>query len=63
MDSNRYEKIIKWRPHILIFKIVFEDPWKVSVNYFDILKIKFCKQEFHPDLIPFTDSDDCLELR
>ena len=51
IDSNRYENTIKWRPHILIFKMIFENPWKVSFNYTDVLKIKFCKQDFHPDLI------------
>jgi hypothetical protein len=31
-DSNRYVTIIKTTSHILVFKIIFDNPWYVSVN-------------------------------
>ena len=31
-DSNRYVTIIKTTSHILVFKIIFYNPWYVSVN-------------------------------
>ena len=48
--------------HILVFKITFENPWKVSVNYTDILKLEFCNQKFPDDQIQYTNSEDCLEI-
>ena len=48
--------------HILVFKITFDDPWKVSVNYTDILKLVFCNQKFPDDQIQYTNSEDCLEI-
>jgi len=37
MDSDRYETTIVKSSHILVFKIIFDNPWYVSVNYTDIL--------------------------
>jgi len=43
IDSDRYETSVKWSPHILVFKIIYDDPWDVSVTHTDVLKIKICK--------------------
>ena len=32
MDSDRYETFVLKSPHILVFKMTFDDPWSVSVN-------------------------------
>ena len=32
MDSDRYETTSKTNPQFLVFKIIFDEPWKVSVN-------------------------------
>ena len=32
MNSDRYETIALKNPHIIVFKIVFEKPWNISVN-------------------------------
>ena len=32
MDSDRYGTTFIKIPHILVFKILFDHPWKVSVN-------------------------------
>ena len=62
IDSDRYKTIVKRIPHILVFKMVFYYPWKVSVNHTDILHIEFCDQKFHANLIPYTNSEGCIEL-
>ena len=62
MDSDRYETSFTKIPQIVVFKVTFEKPWSVSVNQTDVLHLKICKQEFPADLIPYTNSEDCLEL-
>jgi hypothetical protein len=62
IDSDRYETTVKRSLHILIFEIIFEDPWKVTVNQTDVLKILFCEQKFPAELFLSTDSEGCLEL-
>jgi hypothetical protein len=62
LDSDRYETFVKKSPHYLVFKIIFDYPWKVSVNYTDVLKILICKQQFPAKLFLYTDSKGCLEL-
>jgi hypothetical protein len=42
-DSNRYETNISKTPHAIILKMTFIDPWSISVNNLDILKIQICK--------------------
>ena len=32
MDSDRYETYVLRTSHILVFKIIFDHPWQVSVN-------------------------------
>ena len=32
MDSDRYGTTFIKSPHILVFKLIFDHPWKVSVN-------------------------------
>ena len=32
MDSDRYETIPIMSSHMLVFKIIFDQPWSVSVN-------------------------------
>ena len=32
MDSDRYETTSIINPHILVFKTIFDHPWKFSVN-------------------------------
>jgi len=44
IDSDRYETIDKWSPHVLVFKIEFDYPWDVSVTHTDVLQILLCKQ-------------------
>ena len=39
MDSDRYETTVSKSPHILAFKITFDEPWSVSVNYPEVLQI------------------------
>ena len=61
-DSNRYETFDIKTPHILVFKFIFEKTWSVSVNQTDVVKIQICKQDFSTDLIPYTNSEGCVEL-
>jgi len=37
IDSIRYETIVKRTPQILVFKMIFDNPWNVSVTYTDVL--------------------------
>ena len=37
MDSDRYETTVKMSPHILVFKIIYDYPWSVSVTHTDVL--------------------------
>ena len=37
MDSDRYETTVKRSPHILVFKIIYDYPWSVSVTHTDVL--------------------------
>jgi hypothetical protein len=37
MDLHRYETIVKRSPHILVFKMIFDHPWNVSITHTDIL--------------------------
>ena len=37
MDSDRYETFVKRSPHILVFKMIFDNPWKVSMHHTDVL--------------------------
>jgi hypothetical protein len=37
MDSDRYETFVKRSPHILVFKIIYDYPWTVSVTHTDVL--------------------------
>ena len=62
MDSNRYETTVNRSTHIIILKIIFEEPWAVSVNKTDVLQILFCKQKFPAELFAHTNSGGCLEL-
>ena len=62
LDSDRYETFVKKSPHILVFKIIFDYPWKVSVKHTDVLKILICKQQLPAKLFLYTDSKGCLEL-
>ena len=62
IDSDRYETIVKWSPHILVFKLTYDYPWDVSVTHTDVLKIKICKQQFPAYVLLHTDSEGCLEL-
>jgi hypothetical protein len=62
MDSNRYETTVYRSTHIIILKIIFEEPWAVSVHKTDVLQILFCKQEFPAELFAHTNSEGCLEL-
>ena len=43
MDSYRYETTVKMSPHILVFKIIYDYPWSVSVTHTDVLQILLCK--------------------
>jgi len=37
MNSDRYETFIKRSPHVLVFKMIFDNPWKVSLHHTDVL--------------------------
>jgi len=62
MDSDRYETTVKLSPHILVFKIIYDYPWDVSVTHTDVLKILLCKQQLPAKVFHYTDSEGCLEL-
>jgi hypothetical protein len=62
IDSERYISTVKKSQNLLGFKMTFKNPWLVSANKIDILKIKICNQEFGADLIQHTNTEGCLEL-
>jgi hypothetical protein len=62
LDSGRYETFVYKSLHVLVFQMIFDNPWDISVNHTDILQFLFCKQEFRTDLIPHMNAEGCVEL-
>ena len=62
INSTRFESIVKKSPYILVFKLVFDSPWNVSLYNPEILVVLLCKQDFPEHLAMYTDSEGCLEL-
>jgi len=62
MDSDRYETTVKRSKNILVFKLIFDYPWKASVNQTDVLQIVICGQKLPAELLKYTNSQGCLEL-
>ena len=60
--SDRFETFVYKSLHVLVFQIIFDNPWNISVNHTDILQVLFCKQEFRTDLIPHINAEGCVEL-
>ena len=43
LDPDRYETIIHRSSQIIVLKMIFDNPWDISVDYEDILQILLCK--------------------